>query len=51
MSKKVSMYPVPTSQSRTRKGTRPNDSKKAPVIGSGKNRQAKGYHSETKSWD
>ncbi len=35
----------------TRKGTRPNDSKKRRVPGSGKNRPAKGYNPITKTWN
>lgn len=37
--------------SKTRKGIRPNDSKKSPVIGSGRNRPAKGYNPATKEWN
>lgn len=51
MSKKESKYPFPSKQSRTRKGIKPNDSKKEPVIGSGRNRPAKGFNQETKTWN
>lgn len=37
--------------SKTRKGTRPNDSKKRPVPGSGRNRPAKGYDQVTGTWN
>jgi len=48
---KESDYPAPSKHSKTRKGTRPNDSKKLPVIGSGKNKPAKGFNPITKEWD
>lgn len=47
---KQSKYSSPSHHSRTRKGTRPNDSKKQPVPGSGRNRPAKNYNQDTKSW-
>ena len=43
-------YSAPTSHSKTRKGVRPNDSKKPPVIGSGKNKPCKYYNMATKTW-
>lgn len=48
---KTSQYPTPSHHSKTRKGTRPNDSKKPPVPGSGRGRPALGYNQETKTWD
>ena len=34
-----------------RKGTPPNQSKKNPIPGSGRNRPAKGFNQITKEWD
>jgi hypothetical protein len=44
-------YGVSRPRKTTRKGTRPNDSKKRPVIGSGRNRPADGYDPITKTWN
>ena len=44
-------YAAPTKASRTTAGTRPNDSAKPAVPGSGKNRPAKGFDPITKTWN
>lgn len=51
MSKKISIYPIPSKQSRTRRGIRPNDSKKPATPGTGRNRPAKGFDPITKTWN
>lgn len=48
---KQSKFTDPTGRSKTRKGTRPNDSKKPAVPGSGRNRPAKGYNPVSKTWN
>jgi len=48
---KISKYPSPSHHSKTRPGTKPNASKKPAVPGSGRNRPAKGYDPETKTWN
>ena len=50
MAKSTSKYELPKKRSKTRKGTRPNDSALPAVIGSGRNRPAKGYDPVTKTW-
>ncbi len=50
MAKKVSKFLPPSHRSKTRPGTSPNTSKKPAVIGSGRNRPAKGYDPVTKTW-
>ena len=50
MAKKVSKFLPPSHRSKTRPGTPPNASKKPAVIGSGRNRPAKGYDPVTKTW-
>ena len=47
---KNSKYPAPSHHSKTRPGTRPNASKKPAVPGSGRNRPAKGFDPQTKTW-
>jgi hypothetical protein len=50
---KESQFPAPTKHSKTRKGTRQNDSKKKAVVGSGKGKlpPALGFNPTTKEWD
>jgi hypothetical protein len=50
MSKKVSIF-EPEKGKKTRKGTKPNTPAKPRVPGSGRNRPAKGYDPETKTWN
>lgn len=51
MTKKMSNFVTPSHHSKTRKGTLPNNTAKSPVIGSGRNKPAKGYDPVTKTWN